>query len=947
MAINVEVITIGGGEYIVNVFNAVAAWTDAGGYRGMLQVVLIMAFAMSLMILTFNSDVRTWLKWFFQSTLMYLCLMVPPANVQVVDRVNPDLKASAISNVPAGLAVIASFTSQMGDYLVRASEVVFSMPDDLNYSRNGMIYGSRLLEATQGLSINNPYFATNLDEYYRQCTFYDLQLGLKSWKEISEAPDVWTAVGTGARARSMPFIQMDSATPATDVVSCEEGYTKLTAAWNGVTDGMASRISRRFYPELTAGAAKAKLLADLPVAYQYLIGVSKDASELMKQTLAVNAMQQAIATQAGASGGSSDAYAQTRAQIQTRKTYDAVSHNAKEWVPILNIVLTVVFYALFPILFPLFLMPTTGVATLKGYVMGFFYLAAWGPIYVILNMIVTLRQHRALAGTENALSILTFNDISQVNSNTSVLAGYLMASIPFIAAGMAKGAMAIASHSTSFLAPSQNAAEEAGREASTGNIAFGNTSLDNLSFNNRQMSGWSTAGSYHSGEAVMSNTASHGATTSTYRDGSSSVEVPMSKLPFSAQLTKQAESTVSNVASNFKAQGERSAETAREATSAMLQNFSRFEKGFTQGSSTSLGIGHNTASTIREGLGARDGLSSLLQERHGLSKADADNVATTKVLGGQVGFAVQKDFKIPKGVPVVGGTKLTPSIGAQGSLNKQWQDALSSTRTTDLGALNDTVESWDRTSGWDKTDEGFRRAVSETTSSSLSSSARGVTASLSRSVEAGNESSRYMEAGSRLEKSYGFRDSDGVSSAIMLTDPFRNYVDREMTDPASAPLYRNDQNIRFDPGKREDYTSDHPIISQQRERLMGRFFAEYQKGVEAKAAQFLVEPPMDVKGPSVTTTAGVERAGQGFMGSVGSAQGGSSGQSIRDEAGAVVDRVEQRQGSAAPIFDDAVAGARARGLGVKDKSGDVSDQVDRETAPSSRPSPIGRLRPQR
>ena len=43
-----EVFTIGGGEYIVNVFHAVAAWTGGGGYRSMLQVVMVMGFIYSL-----------------------------------------------------------------------------------------------------------------------------------------------------------------------------------------------------------------------------------------------------------------------------------------------------------------------------------------------------------------------------------------------------------------------------------------------------------------------------------------------------------------------------------------------------------------------------------------------------------------------------------------------------------------------------------------------------------------------------------------------------------------------------------------------------------------------------------------------------------------------------------------------------------------------------------
>jgi conjugal transfer mating pair stabilization protein TraG len=37
-----------------------------------------------------------------------------------------------------------------------------------------------------------------------------------------------------------------------------------------------------------------------------------------------------------------------------------------KWVPILNVVLTVVFYAMFPVIFPLFLMPKTGPVALRA-----------------------------------------------------------------------------------------------------------------------------------------------------------------------------------------------------------------------------------------------------------------------------------------------------------------------------------------------------------------------------------------------------------------------------------------------------------------------------------------------------------------------------------------------------------------------------------------------------
>ena len=112
----VEVFTIGGGEYIVNVFQAVAAWTGGGGYKSMIRVVMVMGLIYALLVTAFNMDWRAMMNWFLQSTLIYLCLMVPTVTVKVTDRVNPSLAPAVIDNVPLGLGMLASFTSQIGDY---------------------------------------------------------------------------------------------------------------------------------------------------------------------------------------------------------------------------------------------------------------------------------------------------------------------------------------------------------------------------------------------------------------------------------------------------------------------------------------------------------------------------------------------------------------------------------------------------------------------------------------------------------------------------------------------------------------------------------------------------------------------------------------------------------------------------------------------------------------
>ena len=50
----IEIFTVGGGEYIVNVLNAVASWTGAGGYKSLIQVTMVMGLALAVIVLAFN-----------------------------------------------------------------------------------------------------------------------------------------------------------------------------------------------------------------------------------------------------------------------------------------------------------------------------------------------------------------------------------------------------------------------------------------------------------------------------------------------------------------------------------------------------------------------------------------------------------------------------------------------------------------------------------------------------------------------------------------------------------------------------------------------------------------------------------------------------------------------------------------------------------------------------
>jgi conjugal transfer mating pair stabilization protein TraG len=173
----VNVITSGGGQYIVNVLNAVAAWTGGGGFRSMLQVVMVMGLGYSLLVMAFSLNWRVLFHWFLSATAMYMCMIVPTTTVVVSDTINPTVGNGAVANVPIGLAMVASFSSQVNNWLTKTAESVFTMPSALTYSAGGMIYPTRLNDLTSQFTIADPIMKANVEGYLAQCTFYDILLG--------------------------------------------------------------------------------------------------------------------------------------------------------------------------------------------------------------------------------------------------------------------------------------------------------------------------------------------------------------------------------------------------------------------------------------------------------------------------------------------------------------------------------------------------------------------------------------------------------------------------------------------------------------------------------------------------------------------------------------------------------------------------------------------------
>lgn len=864
----VEIFTVGGGDYLVNVFQAVAAWTGNGGYKSLLQVVMVMGLALSAITLAFNQDWRAWINWFVGATLIYSCLMVPRLDVHVTDRLNPSLASANVSNVPLGLALMASFTSQVGDYLTGSAEVVFGLPGDLNYSRNGMIYGARLYDATRSLRISDPEFAANLDEHFRQCVFYDVLLGRYSMKQLADTNDIWATIAPGSQARAQRFLTRDPASGqvTANIVTCREAYDSLNAGWAGLVDDMGTVFGRQLYPNQTGALAKAKLFADLPVAYQYLSGVSANATEIFKQTLTINAMSQAMHSMAGGSGaGNVDVYAQTRADIQTERTYSSIASNAMKWVPLLNVVLTVLFYALFPVLFPLFLLPKTGPVALKGYITGFFYLAAWGPLFVILHMTLMYKgaaDMTAVAGG-NGLSLASFTGMADVNNDIGILAGYLIASVPFLAGGVAKGAMAISHNATSYLNPSQNAAEEAAREASTGNVALGNTSFENSTVLTRQFAQGTTAPSFTYGAGQTRTFSDSGSMTTSFPEASYD-QLPNSSYPFTPSLGQEFTSRLSTMASQARSNSESFANVATESTASAVTKFRELRNQFSRGSSFESATGTSNSDSIQSAFSEVDQASTNLQRQFGLSRRAADDISTAWFLGGEAGASAG----VSNGVA-------SAKVGLKGGGTRTWTDSDIGIASEDRSRIFGSLGQMSDSRNWSSTRDGFVRSVSTSSSSSISSTASGINASLTEAQSYSREARRSEELANRLESQASFFEGNSAAGSLNLSQAYREWGLVEIE--RNRDFYGN---VRFD-----DVTFQ---LSPEGQALQAKFVQSYAEQLRDGVEERLVlAPGQPVSRPTISGVESVRGRAQ--------TGGAASGKVPLVDAGNIHDEVQGAQ----------------------------------------------------
>ncbi|HHH46475.1 MAG TPA: conjugal transfer protein TraG [Thiotrichales bacterium] len=633
-----EVFTYGNGVMLTALFQAVSALTDTDDYLALIRLVFVVTALVAAFEIGWTGRFTPTGRLFGIIVLLNAAILTK-ADVQLTDRIDP-ANDTVIADVPAGLAVPLAYATAFGDWATQAFEAIFTLPNDLRFRTSGMLFSSRLMEASTQFNITDTVMANNLSEFAEGCIYYGIMAGWFSIDEVMTSGNIWNSLPPAAFGNAIFVEYTDPAVGNTIMEGCRDARVDIGNDWASATDQAASVFGQRLFPQYAEAEAKARLLSALPVSYQYMANIAQSAADTIRQNAMINTMKRSftkLANNAGAPGIAQD-FALAQAEAQQRTTYATLGALAGRMMSLFRNVLETLIYGIFPLAIVFIMISLMQGKALFTYLKLLFWLQLWPPMYAILNYAMTVYGANATTaaamqagGGAATLNMLTQTGIYSVNSDMSAMAGYLAWIIPMFSWALVSGSGFAASQMAASLGSvAQAAGSRAASEVSTGNLSLGNYSA----YNGRMFqSNTAPLMSRGIGTQVDPNTG-HSITSTAggfqYRTGQSTT------MPFSANLGTALKSSVSTSLSNAM-QAVKTASSGFSATTASTYgNMSRLSQTADRTLSTGNSADTGTSAQYKSDYGRLNRILDNFDFGQGLSRQQKAAILASASLGFKV-----------------------------------------------------------------------------------------------------------------------------------------------------------------------------------------------------------------------------------------------------------------------------------------------------------------------
>lgn len=566
-----EIYSYGGGDFLRMIFNGIASLFGNDSYIVALNAVALVGFVGWLFGIAMNGGKGFDLKHLLTIIMVLGLAVVPKKDLIITDRIVP-ANSAVVGNVPLGLALVASGFSKVGDFLTRSFETVFSLPNQVGYTGNGLLFASHLVEESTKFEFTDPRIGANMTDFWKSCVYYDLIFNKYTWKSMQESDDLIAFIENNTS--SVRGFTYENAAGAKSIEVCSSGFSnKLIPDINAEIANATNIYGGRLVNTKELPAAQvARFSASLPPAYQYFTGLSRTNAEILGQNMMANSLRRGLssfASEVDATAAAED-FAMAKAERERMMTFSVMGKLAKKMLPALQHLFEAFIYAIFPIVMMLMMLPVAGKVAM-GYLQALLWINMWPPLYAILHFAMMYYSQSAASaavvqsggGFPTGLSVMTNTGLGQVLNDWAAIAGYLSMSIPMISYMVVSrsGAMA-AGLAGKLLQGYESPVSKATDEAAAGNYNIGNTRYDtHAAFQSN------TAPSMTAGGVTTSDGA--GNTTRTSADGKTYVDIAASTGPVDIASGSSVASTAKQSLSEATQKQEQSSVSLAESNTAL------------------------------------------------------------------------------------------------------------------------------------------------------------------------------------------------------------------------------------------------------------------------------------------------------------------------------------------------------------------------------------------
>lgn len=472
------------GSQIRDLFEAVVAITGSADFTGLLKTIILFGFLCVITVCALRYRGLDAGSFIFAVALFYGVTLVPKTDLAINDERSGSVYV--VSNVPLGLAFMASTTSHVGHWLTEIFEDTFAGVEAERFSRFGMVFPERAVNAILAAGPVTAQGRTLISDFNRNCVMPELIDYPQKIEALSTSGNLWQTIAQTGWVNPARKTQ----DTAGNWIGCDEAIAFID---NHMATKELPAIQKHLAMKLLPDQIDAStlILRVLPQAESLLLGVSQSLASSIKHSVFMNTLQSDIDNVAALAGhplATATALAKAQGNLSSEINYRTMAEIAKDALPKVRNSLEFIILASFPLIFIMVLAAGHMAGTiLRSYLTLLVWIQLWAPISAVMNyLIIHTDSHpmNQIIAEYGANTIYAVNLIREAGASSQAIAGFLTILAPVIAFAIAKGSdFATAQLAASVMAPAQSAAQSQGASLTSGNISLGNTSWGNVSTN--------------------------------------------------------------------------------------------------------------------------------------------------------------------------------------------------------------------------------------------------------------------------------------------------------------------------------------------------------------------------------------------------------------------------------------------------------------------------------